>query len=118
MIKENQKCIDEQLNKISDEKLTKIVEKVVGNNDPYLIETIKKIVVQIIEMEEGEENNISNLLGEDIQKFTSRQLFDINKLITEVCSQIKIKLDKSKYNNRIVGLPYNIPFKKVDGRLK
>ena len=63
-----------------------------------------------MEMEEGTENSISNLLGEDIQKFTSKQLFDIDKLVSEVCSQFKIKLDRSNYKDQVVGLPYNIPF--------
>lgn len=71
-----------------------------------------------MKMEESVENNISNLLGEDMQKFTSKQLFDINKLVSEVCSQHKIKLDRSSYNYQIVGFPYNIPFEKVSERLK
>lgn len=107
-----------KINVISDKRLTKIIEKVAGNNDPYWIEPVKKIVTKIIEMEDETENSISNLLGGDVQKFTSKQLFDIDKLVSEVCSQFKIKLDRSKYENQIVGLPYNIPFKKVDRRLK
>lgn len=115
---ENNNLDLQKINVISDKRLIKIIEKVVGNNDPYLIEPIKKIVVQIMKMENGAENNIYKLLGEDIQKFTSEQLFDIDKWVSEVCSQFKIKLDKSKYSNQIIGLPYNIPFKKVNERLK
>lgn len=69
-------------------------------------------------MEEGAENSISNLLEEDMQNFSSKQLFDIDKIVSEVCLQFKIKLDRSNYKNQILGLPYNIPFKKVDERLK
>lgn len=115
---ENNNLDLQKINVISDKRLTKIIEKVVGNNDPYWIEPVKKIVTKIIEMENETENSISNLLGGDVQKFTSKQLFDIDKLVSEVCSQFKIKLDRSKYENQIVGLPYNIPFKKVDRRLK
>ena len=53
---------------------------VTGDNDLYCIETLKKIVIQIMEMKEVAEDNITNLLGEDIRKFTSKQLFNIDNL--------------------------------------
>lgn len=104
----------QNVNNISEERLTKIIENVVGGNEPYWIEPVKKIVIKIIEMKDGTENSIGSLLGEDIHKFTSKQLFDIDKLVSDVCLQLKIKLDKSNYENQIEGLPYNIPFKKID----
>ncbi len=103
---------------ITIERLTKLIEKVVGNNEPYWIEPIKKIVLQIIEMEDGEESSISYLLGEDTKKITPKQLLEIDKLVTKVCLQLQIKLEKSYPNNQITDSSYVISFKKMDGRLK
>lgn len=100
---------DKSQNDVSDESLKTIIEKVIGNNDHFWIELIKKIVLKIVEMEDGTESSINNLLDEN-NKFTSAQLFEIDKLVTAVCIQLNIKLDKSAYHNQTVGLPYNIPF--------
>lgn len=105
-------------NMTSDEWLVKIIEEVIGNNDPYWVVPIKKIVTKIIGMENGATSTIGELLGDDTPKFTSKQLFDIDKAVSDVCLKLKIKLDKNDFQSQIVGLPYNIPFKKTDARLK
>ena len=102
--------------KFDESKLIETIDKKVENNS--LKETIRKVVTEIIKMKDGTYSSINDLLKEDIGKFTSEELFDIDKFVNEICLQFKIKLDRSEYENKIVGLPYNIPFKKIEERLK
>lgn len=97
---------------MNDERLKKIVEEVIGNNDPFWNEPVYNIVKKIIDLPEGTETTISKLLGDTSNSY-NKFMFDIDKTVTKVCEKINIKLDRSKYKGAVVGLPFNIPFKKV-----
>lgn len=96
---------------MKDEELKKIVEEVIGNNDPFWNVPIYNIVKKIIDLPEGTETTISKLLDDTTNSY-NKFMFEINKIVTEVCKKINIQLDKSNYKNAVVGLPYNIPFVK------
>lgn len=96
---------------MKDEELKKIVEEVIGNNDPFWNLPVYNIVKKIIDLPEGTETTISKLLDDTTNSY-NKFMFEINKIVTEVCKKIKIQLDKSNHKNAVVGLPYNIPFVK------
>lgn len=96
--------------KISNEELKKIVEEIIGNNDPFWNQPIYEIVKKIINLSVGEESSITKLLGDS--QFTSKQLFDIYYCVNKVCRKIGIILDFSSENAKVNGLLYNLPFKK------
>ncbi len=97
-----------KLPKYTEQELKKIVEEVIGNNDPFwnipVFETVKKI----ISFPDGTETSIAKLLNNS--QFTSKQLFDIYNCVLNVCKKIDIVLDSSKWEGAVAGLPYNIPF--------
>lgn len=94
--------------KITDQKLKKIVEEVIGNNDPYWNEPVYDIAQKIISLPNGTETTIVKLLNNS--QYTSEQLFDIYNSVFDVCKRIDINMDSSKWKGKIAGLPYNIPF--------
>lgn len=99
---------------VGDKELKKIVEDTIGNNDPFWNEPVYNIVKKIIELPEGTEATITNLLNNS--NYTSKQLFDIHSCVNKVCEKLNIKLDFSSNHNKVWGLPYNLPFKKVNYR--
>ena len=94
---------------MSDEELKRIIEETVGNNDPYWIEPVFKVVKKIIALPENSEASISMLVDED-NKSNTKFMFEINKGVTEVCKKINIALDKSKHAGQTIGLPFNVSF--------
>lgn len=99
---------------MNDEELKKIIEETIGNNDPFWNEPVYNIVKKIIDLPEGTEATITNLLNNS--NYTSKQLFDIHSCVNKVCEKLNIKLDFSSNHNKVGGLPYNLPFKKVNYR--
>lgn len=99
---------------MNDERLKKIIEEIIGNNDPFWNEPVYKVVRKICDLPEGEETTISKLLGDS--NYTSKQLFDIHSCVNKVCEKLNIKLDFSSNHNKVGGLPYNLPFKKENYR--
>ena len=93
---------------MKDEELKKLVEEVIGNNDPYWNIPVYKVIKGIIDLPEGNETTISKLL--DDSNYTSKQLFDIFKSVQEICQKLNIKLDFSNNKGKVVGLPYNMSF--------
>ena len=93
---------------MKDEELKKIIEEVIGNNDPYWNIPVFEIVKKIIDLPDGTETSITKLLNNP--QFTSKQLFDIYNSVIEVCKKINITLDFSEHEGEVVGLPYNLPF--------
>lgn len=93
---------------MKDEELKKIVEEVIGNNDPFWNIPVYEIVKKIIELPDGTETSITKLLNNS--QFTSKQLFDIYNCVNRVCKRIDIVLDFSKENAKVDGLLYNLPF--------
>ncbi len=106
-IKTQNKGSDDNMN---DEKLKKIVEEVIGNNDPFWNKPVFEVVKKIIEMPNETESSISKLLG--TSQYSSKQLFDIYHCVNKVCKRINIVLDFSKENAKVDGLLYNLPFTK------
>jgi len=77
-------------------------------------ETVIKVVELIKTLPSGTETTTAILTGEVLGKeFVNNEpieLMEINQRVFEECEKINITLDNSKYNDSIVGLPYNIPF--------
>lgn len=93
---------------MKDEELKKIIEQVIGNNDPYWNIPVYEIIKKIIDLPEGTETSITKLLNNP--QFTSKQLFDIYNSVIEVCKKINITLDFSQHEGKVEGLPYNLSF--------
>lgn len=93
---------------MKDEELKKIIEEVIGNNDPYWNIPVYEIIKKIIDLPEGTETSITKLLNNP--QFTSKQLFDIYNSVIEVCKKINITLDFSQHEGKVEGLPYNLSF--------
>lgn len=87
-----------------------IIKSIIGSDDPFWITVISKVVDKIKQLPSNSETTIYELLGEDVNKFTSEQLFKIDEIVLKVCKKEKIELDFSKYAGQCVGVPYNIPF--------
>ena len=100
----NEKVVE----KITDQELKKIVEEVIGNNDPYWNEPVYEIVKKIMSLPSGTETTIIKLL--DSSQYTSNQLFDIYLCVTRVCIKIGIVLKFHKDNAKVDGLLYKLPF--------
>lgn len=100
---------------MENEKIREIIIKCIGNNDSYWIQPIEEIVNEIIELPDGAENSVANLLS-NVKDYTSKQLFDIQKCVVKVCNELNIELDYSRNQGKTLGLPYNIPFikRKID----
>ena len=93
---------------MKDEELKKLVEEVIGNNDPYWNIPVYEIVKKIIDLPDGTETSITKLSSNS--QFTSKQLFDIYTCVNRACRRIDIVLDFSKENAKVAGLLYNLPF--------
>lgn len=93
---------------MKDEELKKIIEEVIGNNDPYWNIPVYEIIKKIIDLPKGTETSITKLLNNP--QFTSKQLFDIYNSVIEVCKKINITLDFSQHEGKVEGLPYNLSF--------
>ena len=93
---------------MKDEKLKKLVEEVIGNNDPFWNIPVYETVKKIIDLPDGTETSITKLLNNS--QLTSKQLFDIYTCVNKVCRKIDIVLDFSKENAKVDGLVYNLPF--------
>lgn len=96
-----------------DIKLKKIVEEVIGNNDPYWNEPVYTVVKKIIELPNESEITIAKLLNYDpkeafVEPLTQGQ---ISNLIMEVCKKINIGLEE--ISDEFIGLAYNVQYKKV-----
>ncbi len=102
---------------MSDEELKSIVAEVVTAPDPFWIENAFYIVKRIVEMPDGTETTIAALVRDDTKPYTNF-LFEMNAIVTEVCKRIGIELDKSKYAEQFLGMPFNIPFVKKSDILK
>lgn len=94
---------------MNDEELKKIVEETIGNNDPYWNEPVFNVVKKIIDMPENTESTIYELVDSD-KRTDGKFMFELHKLVMEVCKKINITLDFSKHDGQIIGLPYNISF--------
>lgn len=104
LLNKNEKVVE----KITDQELKKIVEEVIGNNDPYWNEPVYEIVKKIMSLPSGTETTIIKLL--DSSQYTSNQLFDIYLCVTKVCIKIGIVLKFHKDNAKVDGLLYKLPF--------
>lgn len=94
---------------MNNDELKKVVNEVVGNNDPYWNEPVFIIVSKIINLPENTETTISELIDDNCN-FDSKFMFEIDKLVTDVCKKINVTLDKSKHDSQTIGLPFNVSF--------
>lgn len=95
---------------MNDDRLKNIINDCIGNDDPFWNEPVFIIVKKILELNNDEESSMLKLLGEN--SFSSKQLFDINKIVQDVCKKIRINLDYGDNEDKTIGLPYNMTFKK------
>lgn len=93
---------------MTDEKLKKIVEETIGNDDPYWNEPVFNVVKKIINLPENTETTISELIDDDSKTY-SKFMLDVNDSVMEVCKKINIVLDKSKHSDQSIE-PFNVPF--------
>ena len=73
---------------------------------------VDKVVNKLDSMPVGSEMTLVELIGKDNNKYTSDDLFKIHKLVVEKCRDNNIPINKDKYKNQVIGLPYHIPFVK------
>ena len=78
-------------------------------------ETIKTVVYALIndlrECEDGIETTTYDLVSRYRKYgFEDKDLFELNRLLFKEADKNRIFLDTSKYDDKAVGLPYNIPF--------
>lgn len=109
LLNNNERVVEEN----SDIKLKKIVEEVIGNNDPYWNEPVYTVVKKIIELPNESKITIAKLLDYDpkeafVEPLTQGQ---ISNLIIEVCKKINIGLEE--ISDEFIGLAYNVQYKKV-----
>ena len=96
-----------------DVNLKKIIEEQIGNNDPYWNEPVFHIVKKIIELPEGAEVSIEQLLN-DKELSYSKFIFEITKIVVSVCQKLNIILEPTnsvsfiKKVNSINTIPENL----------
>ena len=76
---------------------------------------LEKITNELVEkikaLQPNIETSITKLIGSDsVSNYSSEDLFNIYKSVIKKCKEENIELNFDKYKNKIVGLPYNIPF--------
>lgn len=106
--KETQSTDLYKVNKQEINNLKKLVEEVIGNNDPFWNIPVYETVKKIVDLPDGTETSITKLLKNS--QFTSKQLFDIYNCVNRVCRKLDIVLDFSRENAKVDGLLYNLPF--------
>ena len=79
--------------------------------DPNDIDSTVEVLVNVIdELSKGTEISISQILGNHLEDYETKELFKINQDVINVCREKGINLNFDKYKDRVVGLPYSIPF--------
>lgn len=83
---------------MTEENLKLIVQEEIGNNDPFWNEPVLEIVHKIIEMPEGTETTISELINYESSGINTGlvQQTDIYNSAISVCSKIGISLEETK----------------------
>ncbi len=97
--------------KMSEEELKKIVEEVIGNNDPFWNQPVLNVVKKIIEMPNGTQSTISELLG--APQGYPKQILNTARSVVKVCQKINIVLDFGKENAEADELLGTLPFTKM-----
>lgn len=75
----------------------------------------RKTIIEYLYDHAGEEMTtyqlLQNCYGEvAVKELDNLELMRIDRRITDIAKSVCISLDKSKYDEMVVGLPYNIPF--------
>ena len=102
------------------EELKKVVEEVIGNNDPFWNDPVLDAVNKIISLPEGNSTSIKQLLGDksEFENPYPNQLLSICSSIIEVCKKINIILDFGNENISDLSLVFDKEFvKKVNKAL-
>lgn len=83
----------------------------VNNNYIKNINSIsEKVVEKVQKLDDNEVASIITVL--DGNKYNSKTMFDIYDTTVKKLKEVGLYLDFGQYSNQIVGLPFNIPFKK------
>jgi len=103
---------------IVDEELKKIIEEVIGNNDPYWNTIVYDIVKKIIDLPNGTITSIADLVNYNPkEKFIEPlQQGQISSFVKNTCKKINIQLERTDDN--IGGLAYYNQFKKIDNTIE
>lgn len=72
--------------------------------------TVEVLANVIDELPKGTEISISQILGNHLEDYERTELFKINQDVINICREKGINLNFDKYKDRVVGLPYSIPF--------
>ncbi len=70
----------------------------------------EKVLEKIQKLDDNEVASITTLL--DGNKYDSKTMFDIYDITVEKLEEVGLYLDFGQYEKQVVGLPFNIPFKK------
>jgi len=103
---------------MSNEELKQIIQGVIGNDDPFWNNQIFVILTKIINLSEGVETTIGQLIDynpseNNVAPLIQGQIFDI---VMNVCKKINMPLEEVN-NEEFIGLAYNYKFKKVTGSI-
>ena len=102
---------------MKDEELKKIVEEVIGNNDPFWNLPVYNIVKKIIDLPIETITTIADLINYNPEETFVEPLTqgEILNLVEDTCKKLNIKIED--VNDSIGGLAYYYKFKKNDKRV-
>ncbi len=78
-------------------------------------ELIAKVVEKLKTIEAGKEISLTDLVGNELKKYTTADLTEIIAKITKLCEERNIKLNVeslSQYQGLLSKLPFDVPFLK------
>lgn len=101
---------------INNDMLKVKIINIIGNNDPYWIDSILKITNKILLMSNDEKVAMSQILEEN--QYTSKQLNDIFNVVNKVCNTFNIKLDFDNNNDPNLTDIYNLKITKSNINLE
>lgn len=83
---------------------------IIPKDEKDLDKVINELVNKIIALPKGTEISIGQLLENEYVHYNTNELFEINKRVLSICKEKGIKFNFDKYKDKVVGLPFNIPF--------
>ena len=99
---------------MTDEELKKLIEEVIGNNDPFWNQPVFIAVKKILNMPFNTQTNIDEILKDTM--FTNlgeKQQEDINQSIYNVCKRLNISLEQDIDIHNLESKPKVWTFKKI-----
>ena len=101
---------------ITDENLKKIIEEVIGNNDPYWNMPVFDIIKKVIDLRAETTTTIADLINYNPNETFVEPMMQgqIRKLVEETCKRLKIELEENR--DSFGGLAYYYQFKKINSK--